>query len=101
GRDAAEPAAVVERGTYPGQRTVVDTLGGIAARVEAEEIRAPAITVVGAVAELRGTIAWLERRPLHGEVVAVTRARAQARGPAARVRGPGAGGGETPAIRIP
>jgi len=100
GRDAAEPAAVVERGTHPGQRTVVDTLGAIAARVEAEEIRAPAITVVGAVAELRGTIAWLERRPLHGEVVAVTRARAQASGLAERLRELGAEVVETPAIRI-
>jgi uroporphyrinogen III methyltransferase / synthase len=100
GRDPGEAAAVIERGTYPGQRAVVDTLGGIAARVEAEEIRAPAITVVGAVAELRETVAWLERRPLHGEVVAVTRARAQASGLAERLRELGAEVVETPAIRI-
>ena len=100
GRDPHEPAAVVERGTHPGQRTVVDTLGGIAARAGAEEIRAPAITLVGPVAELRETIAWLERRPLHGEVVAVTRARAQASGLAARLRELGAEVVETPAIRI-
>ena len=91
---------MVERGTQPGQRTVADTLGGIAARVEAEEIRPPAITLVGAVAELRDTIAWLERRPLHGEVVAVTRARAQASGLAERLRELGAEVVETPAIRI-
>ncbi len=100
GRDPGEPAAVVERGTHPGQRTIVDTLGGIAARVQAEEIRPPAITLVGAVAELRDTIAWLERRPLHGEVVAVTRARAQASGLAERLRELGAEVVETPAIRI-
>jgi len=100
GRDPGEPAAVVERGTHPGQRTVVDTLGGIAARVQTEEIRAPAITLVGTVAELRETIAWLERRPLHGEVVAVTRARAQASGLAERLRVIGAEVVETPAIRI-
>jgi uroporphyrinogen III methyltransferase / synthase len=100
GRDPQEAAAVVERGTHPGQRTVVDTLGGIAARVEAEEVRAPAITVIGPVAELRDAIAWLERRPLHGEVVAVTRARAQASGLAARLRELGAEVVETPAIRI-
>ena len=91
---------MVERGSHPGQRTIVDTLGGIAARVEAEEVRPPAITVVGAVAELRDTIAWLERRPLHGEVVAITRARAQASGLAARLRELGAEVVETPAIRI-
>jgi uroporphyrinogen III methyltransferase/synthase len=100
GRDPDEAVAVVERGTHPGQRTIVDTLGGIAARVEAAEIRPPAITLVGAVAELRETIAWLERRPLHGEVVAVTRARAQASGLAARLRELGAEVVETPAIRI-
>ena len=100
GRDPAEAAAVVERGTYPGQRTIVDTLEGIAARVEAEEIKPPAITVVGPVAELREAIGWLERRPLHGEVVAVTRARAQASGLAERLRELGAEVVETPAIRI-
>ena len=100
GRDPQEPAAVVERGTHPGQRTLVDTLSGIAARVEAEGVRPPAITVVGPVAELRQTISWLERRPLHGEVVAVTRARAQASGLAAQLRELGAEVVETPAIRI-
>jgi uroporphyrinogen III methyltransferase/synthase len=100
GRDGAEPAAVVERGTHPGQRTLVETLAGIAGRVEAEGVRPPAITLVGPVAALRDTIAWLERRPLHGEVVAVTRARAQASGLAARLRELGAEVVETPAIRI-
>ena len=100
GRDPAQPVAVVERGTQAGQRTIVDSLGGIAARVEAEEIRPPAITVMGPVAGLRETIAWLERRPLHGEVVAVTRARAQASELAARLHELGAAVVETPAIRI-
>jgi uroporphyrinogen III methyltransferase / synthase len=100
GRDAREAAAVVERGTYPGQRTVVDTLAGIPARVELEEIRPPAITVVGPVAELREAIGWLEKRPLHGEAVAVTRARAQASGLGERLRDLGAEVVETPAIRI-
>ena len=36
GRDADEPAAAIERGTWPGQRTVVATLGTIAAAVERE-----------------------------------------------------------------
>jgi uroporphyrinogen III methyltransferase/synthase len=63
-------------------------------------VRPPAITVVGPVAELRDTLAWVERRPLHGEVVAVTRARAQASGLAARLRELGAEVVETPAIRI-
>jgi uroporphyrinogen III methyltransferase/synthase len=100
GRDAGEPAAAVERGTWPGQRTVVATLGTIAAAVEREEIAAPALVVVGAVAARREQLAWLERRPLHGRRVVVTRARAQASGLATTLRELGAEVVELPAIRI-
>jgi uroporphyrinogen III methyltransferase / synthase len=100
GRAPDEPAAVIARGTLPGQRTVVGTLADIAERVEAAAIRPPAITLVGPAATLRESLAWVERRPLHGQVVAVTRARAQASGLATRLRALGAEVVETPAIRI-
>jgi uroporphyrinogen III methyltransferase / synthase len=99
GRPADEPAAVVERGTLPGQRTLLATLADVAARAAAERIRAPAITVVGPVARLGEQLAWLERRPLHGRTVAVTRARPQASALAARLRELGAAVVEAPAIR--
>jgi uroporphyrinogen III methyltransferase/synthase len=63
-------------------------------------VKPPAITVVGPVARLADEIAWLERRPLHGRTIAVTRARAQASGLAARLARLGAEVIETPAIRI-
>jgi uroporphyrinogen III methyltransferase / synthase len=100
GRDSREPAAVVARGTLSGQRTVTAPLDEIAQRAAEADLRPPAITVVGPVAGLHDTLAWLERRPLHGQVVAVTRARAQASGLAARLRDLGAEVLETPAIRI-
>jgi uroporphyrinogen III methyltransferase/synthase len=100
GRDAAEPAAAIERGTWAGQRTVTATLGTIADTVEREAIKAPALIVVGAVAARREALAWLERRPLHGRTVVVTRARAQASGLAKTLRGLGANVVELPAIRI-
>src|SRR5436190_1645865 len=78
GRPAGEPAAVVERGTLAGQRTVSGTLADIAGRVDDAGLRAPAITLVGSVARLREALAWAERRPLFGRSVVVTRARAQA-----------------------
>src|SRR6202012_317815 len=81
GRDPEQPAAAIERGTWPGQRTVSATLGTIAATVEREGVGAPALIVIGDVAARREDLAWLERRPLHGRTVVVTRARAQARGP--------------------
>ena len=100
GRPADEPAAVIQRGTLPGQVAVAGTLADIADRVTEAGVRPPAITVIGPAARLGETLAWLERRPLHGRRVAVTRARAQASGLAARLRALGAEVVETPAIRI-
>ena len=96
GRDAAEPAAIVERGTLPDQRVLRTTLGALGA----QEARAPAITVVGAVAALHDELAWLVPGPLAGISVAVTRARAQTSGLAARLRALGAQVVEAPTIRI-
>lgn len=100
GRDADEAAAAIERGTMAGQRTTVATLATLAEAVEREGIRAPALIVVGPVVGRRESLAWLERRPLRGRRVVVTRARAQASGLAATLRGLGAEVIELPAIRI-
>ncbi len=102
GRDPNEPAAAVERGTMDGQRTVTATLGTLAEAIEREGVGAPALIVVGKVVERRETLAWLERRPLHGKRVVVTRARAraQASGLARTLRQLGAEVVELPAIRI-
>jgi uroporphyrinogen III methyltransferase/synthase len=100
GRAPAEPAAVVERGTLPGQRTVTAPLAEIADAVAGAGVKPPAVTLVGPVARLREGLAWIEARPLHGRRVVVTRARAQASALAATLRGLGADVVEAPAIRI-
>jgi uroporphyrinogen III methyltransferase/synthase len=78
GRPASEPAAVVEGGTLPGQRTVTATLGTIAQTARLKDIRAPSIIVLGAVAALAEQLSWLPAPALAGRTVAVTRAREQA-----------------------
>ncbi len=78
GRSPDTPTAVVRWGTRGIQRTVVGTLGDIAERIAAAGIRAPAVMVVGDVVKLREKISWLERRPLFGRRVIVTRAAPQA-----------------------
>ena len=100
GRDPEEPAAVIERGTLPGQRTVRAPLAELPAAAAEAEIRPPAITVVGAAAARREAIAWFERRPLHGVRVVVTRARPQASELSRRLAALGAEPVELPAIRI-
>ena len=78
GMPADTPAAAIQWGTHPHQRTVVATLATLAARAAAEGIAAPVITVIGPVVELRDEIAWFEQRPLFGKRIVVTRASADA-----------------------
>jgi uroporphyrinogen III methyltransferase/synthase len=99
GRPASQPVAVVERGTFPDQRTVTGTLATIAELAAREEVKAPAITIVGDVAGLAQSLAWMEDRPLAGHTVAVTRARAQASGLARRLEQLGASVVQAPTIR--
>ncbi len=99
GRDAAQPVALVERGTLPDQRTVTGTLQSIAEVARREQVKAPAITIVGAVVELAGSLDWLPPRPLTGHTVAVTRARSQASELARRLQDLGASVVQAPTIR--
>jgi uroporphyrinogen III methyltransferase / synthase len=100
GRDGAEPAAVIERGTFSDQRVVSGTLSTIASEAAAAGVRAPAIAVIGPVATLRERLQWAELRPLAGITVAVTRAREQASELATTLQALGAVVVEAPAIRI-
>jgi uroporphyrinogen III methyltransferase / synthase len=74
GKPAATPAACIRSGTRPDQRTVVGTVGDLAARVEAEGLEPPAVVVVGEVVARRERLRWYERRPLLGRTIVVTRA---------------------------
>jgi uroporphyrinogen III methyltransferase/synthase len=94
------PAAAVQWGTYPTQRTVTATLSTLVDAIAAEQLSAPVITVIGPVATLRNEIAWFDRRPLFGKRVVVTRASAQAGSLTGRLSAAGAGVLEMPATRI-
>jgi uroporphyrinogen III methyltransferase/synthase len=100
GRAGSEAAAVVQAGTLPEQRSVTGTLADIAARAREHGIGAPAVTVVGPVAALAERLSWLPPRALSGRTVAVTRARAQASGLAARLAQLGARVVQAPSIRV-
>ena len=74
GRDPATPAALIRWGTRGIQRTIVGSLATLPGRADAENLRPPAVMIVGSVVDLRGAIQWYERRPLFGRRVVVTRA---------------------------
>ena len=60
GRDPETPVAIIEKGTTEEQRTITGTLGTIEAEARAEDIKPPAITIIGRVVELREELRWIE-----------------------------------------
>ena len=78
GRPENTPAAVIRWGTKPEQRVLVTTVGRAAADVISNNIKPPAIFIVGEVVKLREQLAWFDQKLLFGKKVLVTRAREQA-----------------------
>lgn len=58
GRPADTPVALVERATYPEQRTITGSLATIAGRVAAAQPQAPTLIIVGDVVRLHDSLAW-------------------------------------------
>ena len=73
GRSPETPVAVVRWGTRADQTTIVGNLENISDLVKENEIRPPAVMVVGDVVKLRETLKWYEKKPLFGQRVLVTR----------------------------
>jgi uroporphyrinogen III methyltransferase/synthase len=94
------PAAAIQWGTQPKQRTIVATLDTIADRATKAGITAPVITVIGYSVVLRDELSWFERRPLFGKRIVVTRAANQAPALTKKLRELGADVIEMPATRI-
>jgi uroporphyrin-III C-methyltransferase len=61
GRDAADPAAMIEAGTWRHQRVVVGTLATIASLAQAAEIGSPSLLVLGQVVTLRAQLPSLSQ----------------------------------------
>jgi uroporphyrinogen III methyltransferase/synthase len=94
------PAATVQWGTMPQQKTVVSTLARLAKDVADAGVGAPAITIIGKVVELRKSLSWIERRPLFGQTVVVTRTRHQASEISRKLEERGAAVLEAPTIEL-
>ncbi|HEY5888785.1 MAG TPA: uroporphyrinogen-III C-methyltransferase [Acidimicrobiales bacterium] len=94
GRSPDTPAAAVQWGTRPEQRTIRATLATIAD----QDLAAPSTIVVGEVAA--EDLAWFAARPLFGQTVVVTRPEGQASIMADQLRGAGADAVILPVIEI-
>jgi len=61
---ADTPFAIVENGTRPEQRVVLGTLGELVERVQVHDVHAPALLILGAVAELAAQNHWFAATPV-------------------------------------
>jgi uroporphyrinogen III methyltransferase/synthase len=100
GLSSDTPAAVVQDGTRPSQRTASGTLGTICDEVERAQIGAPAVAVIGPVAELRAELRWFDTGALFGKRVLITRAGSQSAAFARALLARGAEPISAPAIAI-
>jgi uroporphyrin-III C-methyltransferase/precorrin-2 dehydrogenase/sirohydrochlorin ferrochelatase len=62
GRPANYPVSVIGDGTMPTQRTIYSTLEQVERHVADEEIRPPAVVVIGGVVTIAAELASLSRR---------------------------------------
>lgn len=73
GRNPETPVAVIRWGTRSDQTTLVSNLKNISTLVKENDIKPPAVMVVGDVVKLRESLKWYEKKPLFGHRVLVTR----------------------------
>jgi uroporphyrin-III C-methyltransferase/precorrin-2 dehydrogenase/sirohydrochlorin ferrochelatase len=71
GMDPDTPAAMVERGATPGQRTVRSTLSNLTADAQRADLRPPSIFIIGPGVRHAENLNWFTTRPLFGERVLI------------------------------
>ncbi len=98
GKQPKTPVAVVSNATYPCQKTVTGSLLDI--KQKANNMKAPAIIVVGEVVNLRENIKWFENKPLFGRNILVTRPKHQNSELIQKIEAAGGNPVELPAIEI-
>ncbi len=99
GMDPETPAALVQWGTWPRQRTITGRLEDIVSRGREAGLQPPVVAIVGKVVELREQLRWFDDTPLWGKKVLITRSRSQASRLKELMKGLGANPIELPTIQ--
>ncbi|MCD8105822.1 MAG: uroporphyrinogen-III C-methyltransferase [Lachnospiraceae bacterium] len=99
GMDPGTPAALLMQGTTAHQRRILATVATLEEEVRRQGSGTPAIIVVGEVCSLSEQFSWVDRQPLGGVKVLLTRPKELISETAAKLREKGAEVLEIPAIR--
>lgn len=67
------PAVILEKGTTCRQRRVLSSISKLKEEADINNIKSPAIIMVGKVCSLADEFAWFEKLPLFGKQIVVTR----------------------------
>ncbi|SFM03885.1 uroporphyrinogen-III C-methyltransferase [Salibacterium qingdaonense] len=100
GKDPATPAAVIEWAATSRQRVAEAPLERIQEKAEQQQIKNPAITIVGETAALHRKLKWLEKKPLFGRFVWIVKTSAAAGSIAPALRSLGAEVLEAPGYTV-
>ncbi len=90
GKPGSTPAAIVQEGTLPRQRTISATLSDLPDLVAEAGVGPPALLIVGDVVARRPRLSWFEQAPLFGQRIVVTRPSEESERSAADLEGLGA-----------
>ena len=71
GKNPDTPVAIIEKGCESRQNTTVGTLQDILTKTQ--EIKPPAIIIIGEVVKKRKLYKWFEKKPLFGKRIVITR----------------------------
>ena len=72
GMNPATPAAAIENGTLPKQRTITARLDGIADEYKKQNLHPPVIIMVSPTISLRDDISWYEQKPLFNKRIFIS-----------------------------
>ncbi|RKD30623.1 uroporphyrinogen-III C-methyltransferase [Thermohalobacter berrensis] len=100
GKDKCTSVAVINWAANPNQKVVIGNLENIYEKVQKENIKPPALIVVGEVVKLREKLNFYEKKPLFGKNIVVTRARAQSSSLIKKINELGGNPIEFPTIKI-
>lgn len=73
GMEPSVPAAILQQGTTSSQKSMLATVATLEKEANKEEIKTPAILIVGNVCRLADKFSWYEHLPLFGEKIVITR----------------------------
>ncbi len=100
GKDPETPVGIIEKGSTSRQRVIRGTLSNIVEIAEKEDVKPPAIIIIGGVVNLRDEFNWFEKKELFGKKILVTRDENQAEAMSSIIEKKGGESSEFPLIQI-